>query len=117
MMFLAKCDVGDATDAVLTVLYYVRLVVRILQIVVPAALIVWGTIDMGKAVIAGDEKKIKEAKKPLIQRFISAIIVFLIPFLVNIIVNFVTAKTEYKDCWNAATEPKINIKENDGMQP
>lgn len=104
-MFLT-CSLGDeqATNTLLSVLYYVRLVIRILQILVPIALILWGTIDMGKSIITGDEKKIKEARKPLIQRFISAVIVFLLPFIINVVVSFVTSNTEYKDCWNEAKE-------------
>ena len=42
-----------------------RTVVRILQILVPVALIVWGTLDLGKAVIEGDEKKMKEKENLL----------------------------------------------------
>lgn len=105
LMFL-DCDLGDAdtTQTVLNMLYYVRLIIKILQIVVPIGLILMGTIDMGKAVIAGDEKKMKEAQKPFIKRVISAVIVFCIPFLVSVSVNLVTSNTDYKDCWDAATE-------------
>ena len=105
MMFL-DCNLGDAgtTNTVLDILYYVKLIIKILQIAVPIGLILMGTIDMGKAVIAGDEKKMKEAQKPFIKRIISAVIVFCIPFLVNVAVNLVTSNTDYKDCWNQATE-------------
>lgn len=107
LMFLDEttCDLGDvsATNGLLLVLYYVRLVIRILQIVVPIGLILMGTIDMGKAVIAGDEKKMKEAQKPFVKRIISAVIVFCIPFLVNIVVSLVTTNTDYKGCWAAAS--------------
>lgn len=114
LMFLDEtngisCDLGDpsATNGLLLVLYYIRLVVRILQIVVPIGLILMGTIDMGKAVIAGDEKKMAEAKKPFVKRIISAVIVFCIPFLVNVFVSLVTTNTEYKGCWDAAkTKPE-----------
>lgn len=98
------CDLGDATDGVLVILYYVRLAIRILQIAVPIGLILFGTIDMAKAVIAGDEKKMKEAQKPFVKRIVSAVIVFLIPFIVNVVVGFVTSNTEYKGCWAAASD-------------
>ena len=62
------CDIGEGRDAILTMIYYVKLVLRILQIAVPIGLILFGTIDMAKAVIAGDEKKMKEAQKPFIKR-------------------------------------------------
>ena len=80
-----------------------RLVVRILQIVVPIGLIVMGTIDMAKSVIAGDEKKMKEAQKPFVKRIIAAIIVFLIPYIVNLVINLVVSDaSEWKSCWDAA---------------
>lgn len=98
-------DNGAAACGVLTVVYYIRLVVKILQIVIPVALILWGTIDMGKAVIAGDEKKMKEAQKPFVKRVISAAIVFLIPLLVSLAINIIpSADGSYKDCWNLANE-------------
>lgn len=110
MSYLATCNLGntEATKSLLTILYYVRLVIKIIQIAVPIALILFGTIDMAKAVIAGDEKKMKEAQKPFVKRIISAIIVFLIPYIVQVVVGIVTNKTQYKGCWEAASN-KENI--------
>lgn len=100
---LAKaCDIGEGRDAILTMIYYVKLVLRILQIAVPIGLILFGTIDMAKAVIAGDEKKMKEAQKPFIKRIVSAVIVFLIPYIVSVVVGLVTSNGDYKGCWDAA---------------
>ena len=96
------CDIGEGRDAILTMIYYVKLVLRILQIAVPIGLILFGTIDMAKAVIAGDEKKMKEAQKPFIKRIISAVIVFLIPYIVSVVVGLVTSNGDYKGCWDAA---------------
>ena len=105
---LAKaCDIGDGRDAVLTMIYYVKLVLRILQIAVPIGLILFGTIDMAKAVIAGDEKKMKEAQKPFIKRIISAVIVFLIPYIVSVAVGLVTSNSDYKGCWDAADKSAV----------
>lgn len=92
--------------SLLNVLAFIRTLIRYLQIVIPIALILWGTIDMGKAVIAGDEKKIKEKQKPFIHRLIAAVIVFLIPWIVNLFINLiVSGSNEWRDCWNA-TESK-----------
>ena len=97
----------DAGETFLTIIGMARIVVQILQILVPIALIVWGSIDIGKAVIAGDEKKIKEAQKPFVKRIIAAIIVFLIPWLVNIIIGFV-GSDDWHECWTAAKDYKLN---------
>lgn len=103
LMFLAdSCDaIGD--QGLKSILGLAHRVVVILQIVIPIALIIWGTIDMGKAVIAGDEKKIKEARKPLIQRAVSAVIVFLLPYLVSLVIGLVIdGGQDWIDCWNAS---------------
>lgn len=115
--FLVVCDLGDATatNTVLTALYYVRLVIKILQIAVPVGLILFGTLDMAKAVIAGDEKKIKEAQKPFVKRIIAAVIAFLVPWIVTAVVGFVTNSTTYRGCWDKAkTKPITNF---DVMKP
>ena len=99
----ATCDIGEGKDAVLGIMYYAKLILKILQIAVPVGLIIFGTIDMAKAVIAGDEKKMKEAQKPFVKRIISAVIVFLIPFIVNLVMNLVTTGNDtWKKCWNEA---------------
>lgn len=104
---------GDA--AVAQVVALLKTVVTWLQIIIPVALILWGTIDMGKAVIAGDEKKIKEAQKPFIKRLISAVIVFLIPFILNLVIGLVATggtTNSWSDCWNAVEDfEKIDLDE------
>lgn len=97
--FLVACE----STELLNVMNLVKKILRLVQIIVPIALILFGTFDMAKAVIAGDEKKMKEAQKPFIKRIISAVIVFLIPFIVNLVMNLVTTgNNEWKTCWNTA---------------
>lgn len=97
----STCSIEN--ESLLQVLSLVRTIVNYLQILIPIALILWGTIDLGKAVIAGDEKKIKEKYKPFIQRIIAAIVVFLIPFIVNLLINvIVPGNNEWKACWKEA---------------
>lgn len=93
----------DANNTFISILRIARTVVRILQIVVPILLIVLGSIDIAKAVIAGDEKKIKEAQKPFVKRIIAAVIVFLVPWIVGIVLNLVGGNA-WKACWSAAGE-------------
>lgn len=108
---------GDSANKFLGVLQVAYTVVRILQILVPIGLIIWGTLDFGKAVIEGDEKKMKEKRKPFIQRVISAVIVFLIPWLVSVILNNVGAK-EWKECWSEVrTNNYMNSLLNNNRDP
>lgn len=81
-------------------------VIKFLQILIPIALILWGTIDMGRAVIAGDEKKIKERQKPFIWRLVSAVIVFLIPYFVTLAIGLFVddSNQDWKSCWKSFFE-------------
>lgn len=98
LQFMKDVCTGD----LLNVMALMTTAVKILRIAIIAALILWGTIDMGKAVIAGDEKKIKEAQKPFVKRLISAVIVFLIPYIISIVMGLVTTDKSYQKCWNQA---------------
>lgn len=104
LLFLAnKTAASVCTGGIAEVVGLAKMVIKVLQIAVPIGLIVMGTIDMAKAVIAGDEKKMKEAQKPFIKRIIAAIIVFLIPIIVNMVLSFVTTgNSEWIDCWNTS---------------
>ncbi len=86
-------------------------VIRILQIAVPFALIIWGSLDFFKAVIAGDDKEMKQKRKPFIQRLIAALIVLLLPSIVNLIMRNIAsnANSTFATCWTAAAEDEIEI--------
>lgn len=116
LLFLTKNGTKPSIPAdvcidgsLLNIMSLVRLIIKVLQIAVPVGLIIMGTIDMAKSVIAGDEKKIKEAQKPFVKRIVAAIIVFLIPYIVNIAINLVVADaSDWKKCWNAAGTNEYN---------
>ena len=76
-------------------------VLIILQIAIPIALLIFGTMDLGKAVMAGDEKEIKSATGILIKRVIAAVAVFLLVLIVSVVTGWVGGD-EWKACWNAA---------------
>ena len=73
--------------------------VTIIQIVIPIFLIVFGMLDMGKAVMTNDEKVMKEAQGKLIKRVIYAIIVFFVVAIVQFVVGVLnTNETNITDC-------------------
>ena len=91
----------------LSIIGIAKTVLRVLQIGIPIILLIFGTIDMGKAVRAGDEKEIKAATNILIKRAVAAVIVFLLFMVVSVITGWVGG-TEWKECWAAARNSKIN---------
>lgn len=74
--------------------------VNIIKIVVPILLIVFGMLDLGRAVMAQKEDEIKKGQQTFIKRLISAVIVFLVFFVVQIIVGLVTTGEEKQSIWN-----------------
>ena len=57
--------------------------VTVLKIAVPLILIVLGMLDMAKAVMANEEKEMKEAQKRFIKRLIYAVLIFFVVFFVQ----------------------------------
>ncbi len=97
----------DACGGLLPIVRVLVQVIKILMIVIPIALILLGTIDLGKAVIASDDKEVKAAQSRLIKRFIYAALIFFVPMLVGVIMNIVSVGGEgdtasWENCWRAA---------------
>ena len=61
--------------------------VTIIKIGIPIALIIFGMLDLGKAVMSNDEKEMKGAQSKFIKRCIYAILVFFIVAIVQFIVG------------------------------
>ena len=58
-------------------------IIYVVRIVIPVIIILLGTLDLGKAVMAGEDKKIKEAQKTFIRRLIYGVAIFFIFIIVN----------------------------------
>lgn len=99
--------VADGCNGLLSIIKLIYTVLKVFWILIPIALIVFGTIDLGKAVIASDEKEVKAAQTRLIKRFIYAALVFFVPILVTAVMNLVASSdtgadtSTWADCWEA----------------
>lgn len=82
----------------------VRLVVTLIQIGVPILLVVFGMMDLGKAVMAQKEDEIKKGQQTLIKRCIAAAIVFFVITIVRLLVSVLLRnnadKANITDCIN-----------------
>ena len=74
-------------------------VVMVLQIAIPVLIILLGTLDLGKAVLAGDDKKIDEARKILIKRVIYGVAIFFIVVIVKAVFGFVPDANTSSTCF------------------
>lgn len=74
--------------------YMIHMVVLAVQIVVPLLLIVWGMLDLGKAVVAQKEDEIKKGQQTFIKRIIAAAIVFFVVTIATLLVNLVAEDSD-----------------------
>lgn len=78
----------------------VHLVVLIIQIAVPVLLVVFGMMDLTKAVIAGKEDEIKKAQMIFVKRLIAGALVFFVFVIVKMLVSFVADDDGIMNCAN-----------------
>ena len=90
-MMLCICDLPD----VLKVMRIVNIVITIIKVVVPILLIVSAMIDFARAVSDAELNKIT---KPMVNKVIAAILVFLIPTFVKLIAEITLNDGEYQNC-------------------
>lgn len=88
----------------------VGIILLVVKIVIPILLIIWGMLDLGKAVVAAKDDEIKKATKSLAMRAISAVIIFFIPTLVNVVFGMISnfnevAKDDWEVCRMCITSP------------
>lgn len=76
----------------------VHLIYLFIQIAVPIVLVIFGMMDLFKAVIAQKEDEIKKGQQMFIKRLIAAIIVFLVFALVNVVISLVSNDESVTGC-------------------
>lgn len=85
-----SCTVGDKDVNIPTEIQsIVSLIINLIKIGVPILLIVFGMLDLGKAVMAQKEDEIKKGQQTFIRRILAAAIVFFVVFIVQMIVSLV----------------------------
>lgn len=84
-------------------------VLWVFKIAIPILIIVFGMIDLGKAVVASKDDEIKKALKQLMLRAVAGVVIFFIPNLVGLIFSMVGSWTEveseYKVCETCIVHP------------
>lgn len=91
----------------------------LLMVIIPVALIAFGMLDLGKAVMASKEDDIKKSQQLFIKRLISAGLVFFVVVIVKTLLN-VIAPNDKKTIWNCACKfingPESNCDEKTSKQ-
>lgn len=83
-----------------SVRYMVNEILGAVRIIAPILIILFGSIDFAKAVIAGKQDNMKKAQSDFIKRIIAGVAIFLIPTLVDIIMGLadIVWAGEYTHC-------------------
>ena len=84
-------------------------VLTIFKIVIPILLIVLGSIDFGKAVVASKDDEIKKASKQLGIRAAAALIIFILPSIIVMLMNWIMdisdTEMDYQTCTECVIHP------------
>ena len=81
--------------------YLVSIAITLIKIAVPILLIIFGMLDLGKAVVAAKEDEIKKGQQTFIKRAVAAVIVFFVIQIVQIVVRFVSGNDNaVAQCFN-----------------
>ena len=75
---------------------------NIFRIVIPILVVIFGMVDLGKAVVGSKDDDIKKAAKQLLMRFIAGLVIFFIPELVKAAFGLLgnTIDSDYENCIN-----------------
>lgn len=76
----------------------VSTIITVIKFGVPILLIIFGMLDLGKAVIASKEDEIKKGQQLFIKRVIAAILVFFVITIVQLMVSLVKSNDDV-DIW------------------
>lgn len=91
--------IGNGNGIPSKLAYVIALAVKIIQIGVPVLLIIWGMMDLGKAVMAQKEDEIKKGQQTFIKRLVAAAIVFFVVVIVKLLVGLVAdSGNSISDC-------------------
>lgn len=105
---------ADGCEGLKPIIAILKIVLNIVQIAIPILLILFGTLDLGKAVISNDEKEIKGAISKLIKRALMALAVFFVVFFVKLVFSWIGRASTAGDndniqeynwwsCWDETT--------------
>lgn len=85
------------------ILYIVKNVLNVVDIITPIVLIIMLSIHFTRATLNPDDKK---KNKRFINSIIALVVIFMLPVLVNVTMHLVGEKTVISSCWINATKPE-----------
>ena len=114
MFYILSCNstVGTCcSDAgLVSVINIISSIIEIIQVIVPVILIVSASIQLTTMMMNPDDPK-EVKKRTLYNKFIAAVIVFLVPIIVNVVMGLIgnTGAGTWTACWDSAKAEIPNI--------
>lgn len=115
---VTEMEASDFCTGLSQVIILLGNIIRLIRWIIPMGLILFGLLDLGKAVIAGKEDEMKKAQGTLIKRVIYAVAVFLVVTLVQLVMGIVDgAETDdtgeltndsWLTCWNQVSRGELD---------
>ncbi len=87
---------GGIPGDVVSIIHYVYLAV---QVIVPIVLIIFGMIELGKAIASQKEDEISHAKSSFLKKLIIAVVIFLSLTIVQLVFDFSTSGNNQDNIW------------------
>ena len=89
----------------------VSIIYIVIQIAVPVVLVIMGSLDLLKGVMAQDEKEIKKGQQMFIKRLISGALVFFVFVIVKVVISAVADGTSNKifECTECFVNNKCDV--------
>jgi len=82
----------------------------VVKIIIPLIIIIFGVIDLFKAVVGSKDDEIKKSLRSLTMRTLAGVIIFFIPTLINLVFTLVDDwnkySTDYSNCSKCISDPK-----------
>ena len=81
-------------------------IIHIIRLVIPVIIVIFGTFDLGRSVIAGEDKEIKKAQKMFIKRLVYGVLIFFLPMIIKAVFSLFDENyldSESKVCYECAT--------------
>lgn len=87
---------------------FIGYVLFLIKIVIPLLIIIFGIVDLVKAVISSDDKAINKSVMSVVQRVIAGVIIFFIPTIVSFVFSLVKEATPFLTSADACQKCMLN---------
>ena len=77
----------------------VKTIINLIKWGIPLILVIYGMLDLGKAVMAGKEDEMKKFQGALIKRVIYAVVVFLVVTIVQFVMVMIGEDNSWANCF------------------